>query len=103
MSRRNLRKCMAALALVGALALPLARPAAAAGARRAPRPKPAPVASLWGQAWGWWTILVGEAGGCVDPNGRCEQALQRSPGGEPHPVTLGDAGGCVDPNGKCGH
>jgi hypothetical protein len=76
MSSRNLRKCMAALALVGALALPLARPAAAAGARRA-HPKPAPAASLWG----WWTILVGKEGSCVDPNGRCGQALQRPPGG----------------------
>jgi hypothetical protein len=79
MSRRNLRKSVAALTLAGALALPLPHPAAAAGAPRT-QSRPAPAASLWEQAWEWVKVLTGvaspgpsaDAGGCVDPNGKCE-------------------------------
>jgi len=75
MSRRNLRKSLAALALAGALALPLAQPAAAARNPRA-QPKKAPAASVWG----WLQILVGREGSCVDPNGKCGQASTRPTG-----------------------
>jgi hypothetical protein len=75
MSRRNLRKSLAALALAGALALPLAQPAAAARNPRA-QPKKAPAVSVWG----WLQILVGKQGSCVDPNGLCGQDSTRPTG-----------------------
>jgi hypothetical protein len=89
MSRRNLRKSLAVLALAAALALPLAQPAAAARAQRTPRPAPV---SLWGQAWGWLTSLVEKEGSCVDPNGVLCGRVSQQP--------YLDAGGCVDPDGR---
>jgi len=94
MSQRNVRRSMAALALAAALALPLARPALAAHAAPAHR-EVRTTASLWVQALGWLRSLRGEAGSCVDPDGRCTQ-VRTTP---PRPTV--DAGSCVDPNGRC--
>jgi len=120
MSRRNVQKIQVALLVATALAFPLAPPAAAAPVSRAVPVGRAPAPGLWQQAWGWLVSLWGEAGGCVDPNGRCgsAQAGTGNPaadaGGCVDPdgrsckaaawaKVWAEEGGCVDPNGRCGH
>jgi hypothetical protein len=56
-----------------------------------PRQDRAPV-RLWSQLWNRWTLLWGEIGCVIDPDGRCHGSA----------IPQVDIGCVIDPNGGCG-